>query len=81
MPAIKKFESLDNGDSIYSASRKVSKTQIKNMIPPQPLTYDSSQYNSLSSPQLGLSQSNISNGIKFGCLKSKAFQAAKYNPI
>ena len=40
MPAIKKFESLDNGDSIYSASRKVS-----NMIPPQPLNYDSSQYN------------------------------------
>ena len=59
MPAIKKFESLDNGDSIYSASRKVSKTQIKNMTPPQPLNYDVSQ--SPATSQLGLSPSNISN--------------------
>ncbi len=35
MPAIKKYENLDVGDSIYSASRLISKRELKNMIPPQ----------------------------------------------
>ena len=40
MPAIKKFENLDVGDSIYSASRVLSKREIKNMTPVQPLDYN-----------------------------------------
>ena len=41
MPAIKKYENLDNGDSIYSASRIISKRQVNNMLPPaQPLPYN-----------------------------------------
>ena len=58
MPAIKKYENLDNGDSIYSASRIISKRQVSNMQPPaQPLPYNTDS-------TLSSNQSQLQSAVK-----------------